>query len=472
MTQPAKHLLPAMSEHHVGIATLRSEHPYAERSRLLTTIREAIQSAGVPPSQTRGAFGTIVPDGARVLLKPNWVLHYNKSGKGMDCMVTHPAFILAVVQELLHARPASITIADAPIQDCVFDALIDDAFRAELADMAGSCPLQIVDLRRTTRAAGAWDTLITRNRRELDAYQLFDLGTDSMLEPIAEPPGRFRNTNYDPRELMKTHRPGVHQYLLARELFEADVVINLPKLKTHRKGGITAALKNMVGLNGDKDFLPHHRIGGSASGGDCYPGHKPFKRLAEFILDCANYRLDRATYPVWQKLALLASGLSRLVYGDSNLEGEWYGNDTTWRMVLDLNRLALYGRCDGSIATSPQRVIYTLTDALIAGEAFGPLAPEPVNLGVVTFAASSPCADLVHSALMQFDWRKIALIREAFAQTTRPLVTCSPDRVSASCNGSQLSLEDVALTLGKPFRPPRGWIGHIELSLPRHTPSP
>lgn len=450
-------------DHIVGLASLQSASPYACRADLIAAIRAAISAAGLSPSATRGAFAELVPVGARVLLKPNWVLHYNKSGKGMDCMITHPAFILAVVQELLRAEPATITIADAPIQDCDFDALFDASFLADLHALAGPCAISITDLRRTTRSSHIWHTLITRNRRDRDAFVLFDLGTDSLLEPIADPPGRFRNTNYDPRELMRTHRPGVHHYLLARELFEADVVINLPKLKTHRKGGITAALKNLVGLNGDKDFLPHHRIGGSASGGDCYPGRKPFKRLAEYALDCANYRLDRATYPVWQKLALLASGLSRLVYGDSNLEGEWYGNDTTWRMVLDLNRIALYGRPDGTIATTRQRALYTLTDALIAGEAFGPLAPEPVNLGMVTFAAAPPCADLIHAALMQFDWQKIALIREAFAANPRPLVACLPHHVRARHHNTLLTFDQVARTLGKPFRPPRGWVGHVEL---------
>jgi uncharacterized protein (DUF362 family) len=60
--------------------------------------------------------------------------------------------------------------------------------------------------------------------------------------------------------MAKTHHPGVHQYLVAKEVIEADIIINLPKLKTHRKAGVTCALKNLIGINGNKEYLPHHRV--------------------------------------------------------------------------------------------------------------------------------------------------------------------------------------------------------------------
>ena len=85
----------------------------------------------------------------------------------------------------------------------------------------------------------------------------------SLLEPIASDRRvDFRVTMYNPDLMRQTHGRGRHQYLIAREVIEADVVINVPKLKTHRKAGITGALKNLVGINGNKDYLPHHRLGG------------------------------------------------------------------------------------------------------------------------------------------------------------------------------------------------------------------
>jgi hypothetical protein len=118
-------------------------------------------------------------------------------------------------------------------------------------------------------------------------------------------------TQYDPRKLALAHRLGRHQYPIAREVFEADVVFNVPKLKTHKKAGITAALKNLVGINGNKDFLPHHRVGGSLLGGDCYAGVGPLKRAAEFCLDRANLRLGSSSRTPWVNRASRLMGTSR-----------------------------------------------------------------------------------------------------------------------------------------------------------------
>ena len=88
----------------------------------------------------------------------------------------------------------------------------------------------------------------------------------------------------------ENHQIGRHRYLIAREIIEADLVINLPKLKSHKKSCVTGALKNLIGINGNKEFLPHHRKGGSESGGDCYEGGSSLKLAAENLYDFANRR--------------------------------------------------------------------------------------------------------------------------------------------------------------------------------------
>ena len=44
----------------------------------------------------------------------------------------------------------------------------------------------------------------------------------------------------------------------------------MPKPKCHRKAGMTSALKNFVGANVRKEFLPHHTMGSIKEGGDEY----------------------------------------------------------------------------------------------------------------------------------------------------------------------------------------------------------
>jgi hypothetical protein len=76
---------------------------------------------------------------------------------------------------------------------------------------------------------------------------------------------------YDIAETTAAHTNGNHRYRVSRTVIGADVFINLPKLKTHKKAGITCSLKNLVGINTYKNFLPHYTEGTPAMGGDQFP---------------------------------------------------------------------------------------------------------------------------------------------------------------------------------------------------------
>jgi uncharacterized protein (DUF362 family) len=395
-----------------------------------------------------------------VLLKPNWVLHYNQGSENMECMVTHPTFILCALREVLATRPRKVIIGDAPVQGCDFNALTTPPWRQKIRDIS-TTPIEIVDFRSVVLRGLSLEKGFIEKRRDERSYVLFDLATESLLEPVSSLSGRFRVTGYDPREIAKTHRLGRHQYLICREAFEADAILSLPKLKTHKKTGISAALKNVVGLSGNKEHLPHHRVGGSFLGGDCYCGLHPLKRIAEFCLDRANRVIGTETYRLWARIASLFLNCQRKI-GDSDIEGSWNGNDTAWRMALDLNRLLLFGRADGTIGRAPVRPVYSLTDAILAGQGEGPLASDPVYLGVVTFAHSSAFADLAHSYLMHFDWQKIPLIRSSFDNFRFPLTSSPPSICELYYRNCRVPLEEIAERLGRDFKPPRGWKDYIE----------
>ncbi|MFO1497109.1 MAG: glycosyltransferase [Verrucomicrobiota bacterium] len=77
-------------------------------------VRELIGQAISLYTGGQSDLGTLLSGGESVLIKPNWVLHLNKSGETMDCMVTHSEFLLAAVELVAARRPARIVIADAP----------------------------------------------------------------------------------------------------------------------------------------------------------------------------------------------------------------------------------------------------------------------------------------------------------------------------------------------------------------------
>ena len=59
-------------------------------------------------SGTWNPLGTIARAGSRIVVKPNWVVHWNKSGARIDCMVTHAPMIEAVLEYLALANPGFI----------------------------------------------------------------------------------------------------------------------------------------------------------------------------------------------------------------------------------------------------------------------------------------------------------------------------------------------------------------------------
>jgi uncharacterized protein (DUF362 family) len=411
-----------------------------------------------------GAFGAVIPDGATVLIKPNWVLHENQAGHGVEALLTHAQLIRTVVEEVLSSGAARVTVGDAPLQACDFEKLIG---RTRLGDWAERLTAHdprftgIEDFRRTTCVVRDGVRTAYEDLRPESDFVLFDLAEKSLLEPISAGNPEFRVTQYDPRLLAARHRPGRHQYLIARHVLEADVVINLPKLKTHKKAGVTCALKNLIGINGNKEFLPHHRVGGSAQGGDCYQGGGAARRVLERVMDQRNMAQDRRSARAWFAAGRVAARVARALEGSDEIEGAWAGNDTIWRTCLDLNRILQYGRADGHMAEAPQRRMLHIADTITAGQGDGPLAPKPLAVGLIIASGSAPALDHFGARLLRYDPHRIPIVREAFGWFEWPLVDGrSPDDIEAVGDVGPHGM-DPATVVADPIAHPAGWAGAV-----------
>ncbi len=377
-------------------------------------------------------FANVIPDGARVLIKPNWVMHRTGGSGGIEPLLTHASIIRAVAEAALRTGASSVIVGDAPLQSCDFDALID---ACELRDWAAALAASeprfggLHDFRRTKSCYRNGVLVQQEDQNPAENFVLFDLEEKSLLEPITRPDHSFRVTKYDPRLMAKTHRPGRHNFLVARAVMEADVVINLPKLKTHRKAGITCALKNLIGINGNKEYLPHHRIGGSETGGDCYPGHSRIKRTLEFVHDQKNQTRSSSSKRVWTMITRALHLILRQQGDQLGVDGAWSGNDTIWRTCLDLNRILLHGTVDAEVRAERQRRVIHLVDAVVAGQGDGPLSPDPLPLGLLLGADNPASADFVGARLLGYDWRRIPIVKHAFEEFQWPLTDFSPSEV-------------------------------------------
>lgn len=452
-----------MTESLVALATAAPRYGEAEMVR---AVAELFTCWGLDKDRQGTAewnpLGELIPAGARVVIKPNWVLHVNeRPGGGMDCLITHSTLIAAVLGYVLRAKPARVLIGDAPLQGCDFARLRAEGGLDRLIEQ-GRGLVEIADFRRTVLQRDGYATHRREGVRGEENFVLFDLGADSLIEALPATGGELRVTMYDPDLLARVHAPGRHCYLIAREIIDTDVVINMPKLKSHMKAGVTGALKNLVGINGNKEFLPHHRKGGSAQGGDCYDGYSFWQNCAENLYDAANRSAGGAVQTALYWSASQTLRAARVFGGEGMVEGAWYGNQTVWRTCLDLNRVLRYGRLDGTLADTPQRRTIHITDAIIGGQGEGPLRPEPVPSGFLTGALNPAAADWVNTLAMGWDPLRLPIVREAFGAFRWPLTNFSGADIQVAAANGVRPASAIVPPAGERFRASKGWLGHVE----------
>jgi hypothetical protein len=232
------------------------------------------------------------------------------------------------------------------------------------------------------------------------------------------------------------HTEQRNEYSIPQTLLDADVVINIPKLKTHKKTGITLSLKSVIGLTNEKYWLPHFTEGDPSVGGDEFD--RP-QRVGESI----ENRLSRFPLPGDHSLVARAP---RLGAPPKVIDGSWEGNNTLWRTILDLNRILFFADREGRVRGEPQRRYLTLVDGIVAGEGEGPLGATPVHAGLLVGGFDPSLVDAIASKAMGFDPARIPLIRESLGGLLLP---------GGRIEDVESIVDGIAPT--HLFKPPRSW---------------
>ena len=412
-----------------------------------------------------GFFSALRGNTGRLLFKPNLIHHEHRTGGDYEAVVTHPAVLDAAwkTADLLELSGPR-AVADAPQSDADFDVILE---KTGLASWGRDRGTELVDL-RSIAFEETRDVVVRRHALPGDpaGAVMVDLGELSAFFGVEG--RRYYGADYDIAQTNENHRGGTHRYLFSGTALQSDVVFNLPKLKTHKKAGVTLSMKNLVGLNADKNFLPHHSIGTPSEGGDAYPASPLHRRLEGRLLRTIKPLLARSEAA--SRAAGLVKPAARRVLGDTMTvvrSGNWWGNDTVWRMILDLDRILLYARPDGSLADEPQRTTVSLVDGIVSGEGDGPDAPSPVRTNVVIAGTDFVAVDIVAATFMGFDYRKIPTLARALDPHPLPLTRIAVSDLVIesnvdSWNGNLWELDPTALFA---FRPHFGWVGKIERDL-------
>ena len=417
-------------------------------------------------------FKDVVEPGMMVFLKPNTVRHFHVRGKNIFSVIIHASVVRPVLDYISIALQdrGRIIIGDAQVIFGHFDEAMAISQIDQLVNWYQKqtpVPIELYDL-RIYRAVPSWlGGQRARARVEQDprGYKWINLGKYSHFEGIDS---KVLRINIASNKFMEPHHgPGNHDYLFPNSVLQSDAIISIPKFKTHRRTGITMALKNHMGLPALKDTLPHFMLGSPEEGGDQYPNASVRKRLHTWIRD----RVEESPFIAVKGIY---SGLDRVVWSsryikpfkDNVNEGMWFGNDTLWRTLLDINRTVFYSDKQGNVRNSIQRRYFCLMDGVVGGEGDGPISCDPVTPGVLMAGHNLVAFDAVGSTLMGFDIDKIPLVKRGLGQPSAlSLFHGSRDSIRVIDGDEKLTLEEFAKRHNLKFAPHPNWAGHIERAL-------
>lgn len=445
-----------------------------ETNEVYGAVREVLINLGLDSNHVGttqwNPFREFVKPGQKVLIKPNQVYHAHPKGdREVLGMVTNAAVVRPLIDYVLLATSGkcSIIIADAPVQGADFRKVTELSGMTALVQYYSSIGVEIelLDLRiliSERNKNGILGEKYKNPTRNSEMYRTVDLKEKTELYEVINSYKKFEITDYGYGSVAKHHNKEVNEYIIPIEVLEADFFINVPKLKTHRKAGMTCALKNIVGINGDKTCLAHHTRGVKGTVGDEFNKKKyqtivkqriwTFLKTNKAGIFVAGGIANFFKKYVWKGQSIKEYNM--LHKPEVFSEGSWYGNDTLWRCVKDLNKILLYADREGSMRNEQQRGYICIVDALKAGEGEGPMEQTTKEFGVIFGGMNPVYVDLCATKLMKYDYMKLPLVKNSFINKWWDLVDKEAEQVSIDGN---ISMNKVA----EYFIPSYGWQDYL-----------
>ena len=424
-------------------------------------------------SKNWNPFRKLIFPGDTVVVKPNLIKESHLYRNDWEYIITHGSVIRAVIDYILIAlkNQGSVIIADGPQTDSSFEKICKVNGLREIIDFYKKhtpVRVEMLDLRREEWKVES-GVVIERQKLKGDpkGYTRIDLGEASEFYGYTGL-GKLYGADFDVDETNHHHTLYVNEYLISKTVLDADVIINLPKLKTHKKAGITCSLKNLVGVNGDKNWLPHYTLGTPSKGGDQFPNTTLKNRIESALL--AKYKWLIQRFSIFLPLRHLRK-IGEAAFGDTEKvirSGNWYGNDTLWRTILDLNKILFYGSPEGRINNQNRRRYLSIVDGIIGGDGNGPMAPEPFKTGLFIGGVNPVATDIICASVMGFDYRKIPHLVKALEIKEYPVINFSVDQIEICSNQKIVgsNINDMKREIMFHFKPHFGWEKHIEFDNP------
>jgi uncharacterized protein (DUF362 family) len=420
-----------------------------------------------------GHLFRIIEPGQTVVIKPNWVLQSHEDrALEWEQVITHPAVLSAIIEKVIECliNSGKILIIDGPELNADFEQILKH-FPVEdwqkLAEKQG-IGFRIIDLREEQYIQDGNVTLKKIKLKGDPSGKVIVNMENDMSEFFRHEKSvkGYYGAGPDINEANFAHNGSRNLYSISKSAIEADVFINVPKLKTHKKAGITASLKNLVGINTYRNYLPHYSIGTKRERGDQFPEENIEARIESKTVLFVKQSLLKTTK--YSKVLSPVFSFGKLIFGNNERTirgGSWYGNDTVWRTILDINKVLFYAGANGQIKEfrkGNSKKYLTIVDGIIAGEGNGPKKPDAILLNYI-FCGSNPVAvDAVCARFMGFNPHSIPSISNAFKINRYPIVDFVYEDIQIILSDTIHKIDHIPASIIKNFKPHRGWLNHIE----------
>lgn len=384
-------------------------------------------------------FKELICPGDVVIIKPNMVIA-PKNKMAQEYVTTHASVIRPIIDYVWKAlqEKGEIIIGDAPQAETDFEEVIRNTGIKEMIEVLKKRGVNVrcCDFRdlKVEMKNGIWIKEVPVLSHPEST--VINLAEKSLFYDDSGKKIMYCGGGYDVEKTRLHHNGKIQEYKVSDMILKANVVISMPKMKTHKKAGITCCMKNLVGINVDKDFLPHYTMGDGRDGGDEMPIISNPRR---YFVKCINYIKQKVLYKHWRSIGgflskfigiidkntsdndeLYSKNAAKNVFskitGRDIFQGAWSGNDTIWKMILDLNRIFLYADRNGELHDVPVRKVFYVVDGIICGAGDGPMEPIPVETGFVAVGDNAYDVDISLLELFNIDYSKIPLYRNAYEQ--------------------------------------------------------
>lgn len=314
------------------------------------------------PDGPGNPLSNIIQRGDTVVLKPNLV---GKSGFAREGCTRTPV-IRPLVDFAVRAGASKVIIAEGSATPYPDSAIFGPGYSnitGLVESLQSVYPDTVITFKDLNQDNFTWVDLEENSafHGRYTSEELYSVGVMRMDEDSYYfAPDRH---GYNPRG----YRPGL--YAIAQTILEADVLINVPKMKVHWITGVTLSLKNLIGITVSSTDNTTHE---------------------ENIKDV----------PHWN------NSNPKPAYNEVLDRQDSFENDIVWRVMADLNQIVLYADRNGVLQPTKQRKYLSVVDGIIGME--GPTIYDPPGVprptGVIVAGLNPVAVDVVCSRIMGFNY--------------------------------------------------------------------